>query len=78
MRNPKAAASSDPVLWQLLREYDLDNDQITINELSVGAEFIFKKKLFIKVEKRRTRVLCKEKKTGRMYLIPGIASVTTN
>lgn len=78
MRNPKAAASSDPALWNLLRAYDENASEITLNELNNGSEFIFKKKTFIKVEKRRTRILCKEKRTGRMYLIPGIAAVAAS
>ncbi len=77
MRNPKAAAASDPDLWRALKTYDENSADKTLDELSVGTQFIFRKKNYQKIEKRRTRVLCKELKSGKLYLIPAIASIET-
>jgi hypothetical protein len=75
MRNPKAAAGSDPVLWNALKVYDDKSAGKALNSLIDGSVFIFRKKQFTKIKKRRTRILCKERKSGRFYLIPGIAEV---
>jgi hypothetical protein len=75
MINPKAAAGSDPKLWAALKNYDSITTIPTLDSVKEGDTFIFRKKEFVKIEKRRTRVLCKEIKSGRLYLIPGIADV---
>lgn len=75
MKNPKATAGSDPKLWATLKTFDLDAGEATLNSIDEGSDFIFRKKKFTKLKKRRTRVLCKESKSGRLYLIPGIADV---
>jgi len=76
MRNPKAAAGSDPNLWNALLAYNEDSAMSSLNSIEDNANFIFRNKQFVKVKKRRTRILCKDKISGRMYLIPGIAEVT--
>ena len=75
MNNPKAAAGSDPKLWQALRAYNISNTKNTLNDLLDGTRFTFKTKHFTRVNKKRTRILCKEDKTGKFYLIQGIAEV---
>lgn len=75
MRNPKAAAGSDPKLWLALKAFDQTDDICTLNGLTDGVSFIFRKKQFTRIEKRRTRILCREVKSKRLYLIPGIADV---
>jgi len=75
MLNPKAAAGSDPKLWNALKEFDDEKESCQLNSLEDGSSFIFRKKQFTRVRKRRTRILCKEVTSRRLYLIPGIADV---
>jgi len=75
MGNPKAAAGSDPKLWNALKEYDYNEENSQLNSLEDGSSFVFRKKRFTRVKKRRTRILCKEIGSNRLYLIPGIADV---
>ena len=75
MRNPKAASASDPRLWQALKEFSPNASGITLEDIAPGDKFLFKKRWFIKVSKRRTRVLCQEISSGKQYLIPAVADV---
>lgn len=75
MLNPKAAAGSDPKLWNALKGFDYNQESYQLNSLEDGTSFIFRKKQFTRVRKRRTRILCKEVVSKRLYLIPGIADV---
>lgn len=75
MRNPKAAAGSDPKLWLALKDFNQSENDTTLNDLSDGSTFIFRKKHFVRIEKRRTRILCRDVKTKKLYLIPGIADI---
>ena len=76
MRNPKASTAGDPILVKVLAQYDENQkDLLTINDLAIGAEFIFRKRAFRKLEKKRTRVLCKDLENGKKYLIAGIAEI---
>jgi hypothetical protein len=75
MLNPKAAAGSDPKLWNALKEFDYEKESCQLNSLEDGSSFVFRKKHFTRVKKRRTRILCKEVASRRLYLIPGIADV---
>ncbi len=75
MRNPKAAAGSDPELWNALQAYNRQPPGCQLASLTDGDKFIFRNKQFNRIEKKRTRFLCREAKTRRLYLIPGIAEV---
>jgi len=75
MLNPKAAAGSDPKLWNALKVYDNSEKSQQLISVLDGASFNFRNKQFTKIKKRRTRILCKAQGTNRLYLIPGIASV---
>ena len=75
MVNPKAAAGSDPKLWNAMREFDQNDESNQLSSIEDGSSFIFRKKHFVRVKKRRTRILCKDARTSRLYLIPGIAEV---
>lgn len=75
IRKPKAAASSDPILWQVLQKFNQTSAATTLAEIAENERFRFKKREFIKLKKRRTRVLCQEVNTRRQYLIPEIAEV---
>jgi len=75
MINPKAAAGSDPRLWNALLVHNEGIPKDNLNSIDDNSSFLFRNKRFVKVKKRRTRILCKDETSGRMYLIPGIAEV---
>ena len=75
MVNPKAAARSDPKLWNALKVFDSTEINQQLSSVADGSTFLFRKKQFTKIKKRRTRILCKAQGTNRLYLIPGIADV---
>ena len=72
--NPKASSCSDKDLYKVLRKYD-EYSQPYLDEISIGSEFLFNKKRYKSLEKRRTRYLVKNLHNGREYLISGIAQV---
>ncbi|SNT11240.1 SprT-like family protein [Ekhidna lutea] len=74
-KNPKASSCSDPVLYQILKEFDADNGKLLLKEIQTGQTFTFNKKAFIKLEKKRTRAVCQEVVTHRKYLISELAEV---
>lgn len=74
-KNPKASSCSDPTLYNVLKKFDLDPAP-QLREIKVGEEFIFNKRVFRKLEKKRTRSVCLEIKTGRKYAIAEIAEVS--
>ncbi len=41
---------------------------LSIDDVSLGETFVFRKKSFVKIEKKRTRFLCKDVKSGKLYL----------
>ena len=75
MKHPKASSYSDPKLIAALGQYDKDQSSVHLSELNVNDQFIFNKRLFNKIELRRTRVVCEEVKTGKKYLISQMAKV---
>jgi hypothetical protein len=78
MSNPKASAGADLFLMKELRKYDPEvkgESEILLSDLMLGQQFMFKNRMFEKLESRRTRVLCEEVGTGRRFLISGHASV---
>lgn len=74
-KNPKASSCSDPYLYQVLRQFDSPNEKIALDKITTGELFEFNQRKFQKLEKRRTRIVCLEQKTGRKYLIAAVAEV---
>lgn len=74
-KNPKASSCSDPVLYQILKQFDAPSDKILLKDIPIGDSFIFNKRNFTKLEKKRTRSVCKEMESGRKYLISDLAEV---
>lgn len=74
-KNPKASSCSDPVLYQILKQFDAPSDKILLKDLQIGTVFIFNKRSFVVLEKKRTRFICKEQDSGRKYAISGLAEV---
>lgn len=74
-KNPKASSCSDPVLYQILKQFDKPNNRMLLKDIQVGTAFTFNKKPFVKLEKKRTRAVCQELNTKRKYLISELAEV---
>lgn len=74
-QSPKASSSSDPVLYRALRQFDSLPNKILLGDITNYRPFVFRKKRFIQIEKKRTRWVCEEVSTKRKYLISGVAEV---
>ncbi|GGC07064.1 hypothetical protein [Dyadobacter sediminis] len=77
-KNPAASTGGDPVLYNAIRKYDehaLHSGKTTLVQLNEGADFVFQDRLFVRGSLRRTRVLCRDKKSQRLYTIPANALV---
>lgn len=74
-KNPKASSCSDPILYQILKQFDAPSDKLLLKNISIGQRFQFNKKQFVKLEKKRTRSVCQEINSKRKYLISEIAEV---
>jgi hypothetical protein len=76
MLNPKAASLSDIRLAKALKAYDPVNpDEVSLLELRHGQQFTLENRLFEKQETRRTRVRCREVKSGKYYLVHKMAMI---
>ncbi|MGJ3234224.1 transcription elongation protein SprT [Marivirga sp.] len=76
MLNPKAASLSDIRLAKALKTFDPVNpDEISLLELKLGQKFLLENRLFEKHETRRTRVRCKEVRSGKYYLVHKMAMI---
>ena len=78
MRNPKASSHGDLKMVRVLALYDTaDNTKITyLESLDEGAHFELNGKVFIKGEKRRTRFMCKEVITHKLFTVSALAEVS--
>lgn len=74
-KNPKASSCSDPVLYQVLKKYDIQDGSVFLKSILPGQKFEFNKRKFEKLELKRTRSVCKELKSGKKYLISELAQV---
>ena len=75
LKNPKASTDSDVKLSLALRENIAEIGKSFIFELPVNSTFIFRDKLYIKGNKRRTRFECIQLETNRVYLFNQNAEV---
>lgn len=69
-KNPSATLAAKPKLLKLLQpeNYVEQENIFIVSDLAVNTKFTFRQKVFTKIEKRRTRILCKEEFSGRLYL----------
>jgi hypothetical protein len=74
-KNPKASSCADPNLYKALALFNSESAHPILDEIALKTTFQFNKRLFMKLEKRRTRWVCLEIKSNRKYLIPGIVEV---
>lgn len=70
MANPKASSFADTDLTKALRLFDKGLQLVSLSDIPEGSIFRLQGKFFRKGLLRRTRVLCKEIKTKRNYLVP--------
>lgn len=75
--NPKASSCTDPELFKALSNYsDKKKNYFHLDELEINQKFkLSNGKVFIKMEKLRTRYRCLEVSKKQVYLIPGVAEV---
>jgi len=71
----KASSGADVQLSRVLRTFD-QNTEITLESLPKNSHFLLNNKQFIKGELRRTRYLCTEFDTKRIFLIHALAAIT--
>ena len=71
----KASSGGDVQLSRVLRTFDL-KEEITLESLPRNAHFYLNNKHFIKGELRRTRYLCTEFGSNRIYLVHALAAIT--
>jgi SprT protein len=71
MKDPMASSFSDSDLTQALRVHDPKWSSATLlSEIPVGSTFGIRGKWFRKGELQRTRFVCTELKTKRIFLVP--------
>jgi hypothetical protein len=76
MVNPKASSFADTKLTEAFRLFDKHKTHAAVlSQLPEGSTFQLQGKIFKKGKLRRTRVLCKELKSKRDYLVPADALV---
>ncbi len=74
--NIKASSCSDKRLYKVLMKYDpLDDELSLLEEVSMNSLFEFNGRQFSKGELRRTRYLCMENNTQKIYLVSSLAKV---
>lgn len=75
--NPKASSFADTNLTRVLRLYDVNSGSMaTLSDIPEGSIFRLHNRFFKKGKLRRTRVLCREVKTKRHYLVPADSLVS--
>ncbi|MBN3581113.1 SprT-like domain-containing protein [Algoriphagus aestuarii] len=78
MRAPKASSAADLFLMKEMSKYDNKKEetfQSFLSDLKPGARFLISGREFEKAETRRTRVVCKEVRSGKKFLIALMAKV---
>jgi SprT protein len=77
MADPAASSISHAGLAEALRSFDENKnvEDVLLAEVSENQTFIFRERVFVKLEKRRTRVLCVEQKSKKRYTILSSARV---
>jgi hypothetical protein len=71
MASPRASSFSDSELTGLFRSQDdREKSAVLLSQLPEGSIFHLNGRWFKKGKLRRTRVLCREVKTRRQYLVP--------
>jgi len=76
MKNPKASVAGDPKLARVLSLYDeQSSSEVILEDINLGDEFLFRKRIFKKIEVKRTRAICLDIQNRKRYFIPLMAEV---
>ncbi len=77
-KSPKASYGADIHLTSALKKYDNVKAVVSlVKDIPIGQKFkVASGKVFEKVNLRRTKYLCKEVSSGKMYLVPALMEVT--
>ncbi|RQO31390.1 hypothetical protein DBR32_05350 [Taibaiella sp. KBW10] len=78
LKNLKASSCADPKLYKALMAFDepLIEGLVLVEALIPNTRFVTKEgRVFLLLQKRRTRYLCKEIKTNKDYLFSGLVQV---
>lgn len=77
IQKPAASCGGELNLMRVLRKYDPQKEgHVAVEKVPFNTPFLDEKgRVFVKVEKRRTRYLCREIKTGLNYLFSPIYEV---
>jgi SprT protein len=71
MANPKASSFADSELTKAFRKHDKNAGQFAcLSEIPEGSIFRFQQRFFSKGKLKRTRIICRDLKSKRNYLIP--------
>ncbi|MCE7061898.1 hypothetical protein [Dyadobacter sp. CY343] len=76
--NPSASTGGDQLLFNALRQYDdqaISSGRVALVQLHEGSNFVFQNRTFTRGILRRTRILCTDKASKRLYTIPAHALV---
>ncbi len=77
LNNPAASSCSDTNLLRVLKNYDIRQDTVLLEELPIGTKFQYNKnRNFIKGEQIRKRYKCKELGTNRTFLFNPLTEVS--
>jgi hypothetical protein len=76
LKNPKASTDADVNLSLALKEYSKESGKSYIFELPLGELFLFKKSIYKRGKKRRTRIECLNTQNGKVYLFNQNVEVT--
>ena len=66
LNNPTANITASPELYALLR--DGSESEITVDQIQIGSQFLFRGKIYVRAEKRRTRIRCVLVENKKSYL----------
>lgn len=64
-QTPKSIIKINSALHNILFK---THNHLSVEDVTIGDTFVFRKKHYEKLEKKRTRYLCKELQSGRLYL----------
>lgn len=76
LKSVKASSCSDVALSRVLQRFDSVQDNVChLERLAKNTKFVLNDRIFVKGEKRRTRIQCLEIMSNRYYLIHLLAKV---
>jgi len=77
MRNAKASSDADQNLTRILHSYNkgFNAEIIYLESLKPGEKFKLQGRVYIKIENKRTRALCRDVRLGREFLIPLLSNI---